>query len=183
MTRRMPLGAPAAVAALGALIAVLAYGVLANRGDGLDAAVAGRQRPAAPALALPMLTGGGARSLEAWRGHVVVVNFWASWCDPCREEAPLLERWQRRLARQGATVLGVDALDVRADALAFIRRYRLTYPMLRDRDGGAARGYGTRGYPETFVVDRRGRVAALRRGPVDDAFLRRTVSPLLREPA
>jgi cytochrome c biogenesis protein CcmG/thiol:disulfide interchange protein DsbE len=111
----------------------------------------------------------------------VVVNFWASWCTPCRDESPLLERWQKRLAGDRATVLGVDTEDVASDALGFARRMKLTYPLLRDRDGAAARRFGVTGYPETVVLDRRGRVAAVKRGPVDDAFMVERVMPLLGE--
>jgi cytochrome c biogenesis protein CcmG/thiol:disulfide interchange protein DsbE len=92
-------------------------------------------------------------------------------------------RWQKRIATRGGTVLGIDSLDVSADASAFVRRYRISYPMLRDRDGDTQRRFGVTGYPETLVVDPRGRIAALRRGPVDDAFLRAAVLPLLKERA
>jgi cytochrome c biogenesis protein CcmG/thiol:disulfide interchange protein DsbE len=172
------------VALLTALVALLGYGVvLRDEASGLDAAVAAGRRPAAPALSLPVLGRRAERSLASYRGRVVVLNFWASWCEPCRDESPLLERWHRRLAHRGATVVGVDAMDVDSDAAAFARRYRLTYPLLHDGDGAGARAFGTRGFPETFVIDRRGRVAALRRGPVDDVFLERNVRPLLREGA
>jgi cytochrome c biogenesis protein CcmG, thiol:disulfide interchange protein DsbE len=80
-------------------------------------------------------------------------------------------------------VLGVDSLDVTADARAFVREFGLTYPMLRDRDGETQRRFGVSGLPETLIVDRNGRIAALQRGPVDDAFLRRSVLPLLAEAA
>jgi cytochrome c biogenesis protein CcmG/thiol:disulfide interchange protein DsbE len=112
-----------------------------------------------------------------------VLNFWASWCEPCRAESPLLERWHRRLRTRDATVLGVDVLDVDSDARAFVREYKLSYPMLRDRDGDALEDFGVVAYPETFVLDRRGRIAASRRGPVNERFLRERVLPLLREKA
>jgi cytochrome c biogenesis protein CcmG/thiol:disulfide interchange protein DsbE len=165
-------------------MALLAYGVT-TRGSSavLDAALARGGHPAAPALVLPRLGGGARGSLASYRGRVVIVNYWASWCTPCRQEAPLLERWQRRIVARGGTVLGVDTLDATGDARSFIRSHRLTYPMLRDRDGSTQGRFGVSGYPETFVIDPRGRIAALRRGPVDDAFLRRAVLPLLAERA
>jgi cytochrome c biogenesis protein CcmG/thiol:disulfide interchange protein DsbE len=171
-----------AAAAVVALLSLLAYGV-ASKGSSatLDSALARGQRPAAPALVLPRLAGGGRGSLAGYRGKVVILNYWASWCTPCRREAPLLERWQRRIAPRGATVLGIDALDLTGDARGFIRSYGLTYPMLRDRDGETQGRFGVGGYPETFVIDRRGRIAALKRGPVDDTFLRQAVQPLLGE--
>jgi cytochrome c biogenesis protein CcmG/thiol:disulfide interchange protein DsbE len=111
----------------------------------------------------------------------VVINFWASWCPPCRAETPMLERWQRRLRSRGGTVLGVDVLDVSSDALAFARRYGVSYPLVRDRDGAAAQRFGVAGYPETVAVDRRGRIAAIQRGPVGESFYRSALEPLLRE--
>ena len=175
----------AVVCALVALLALLAYGLAASQPDsGMDEAVARGERPPAPALRLPKLEGDATGSLADHRGKVVVLNYWASWCDPCRSESPLLERWHKRMSRDGeGTVLGVDVLDVDSDARDFIREYGLTYPMLRDKEGATQSDYGVIGYPETFVIDRRGRVAALRRGPVDEAWLQANVAPLLEEPA
>ena len=84
------------------------------------------------------------------------MNFWASWCGPCIEELPLLERTQRAIASRNATVLGVNYKDVSSDALGFVRRFHLSYPSLRDRDGRYADDYASRAFPETFVIDRRG---------------------------
>ena len=84
----------------------------------------------------------------------MVLNFWASWCEPCRDESPLLERWHRRMQGRGGTVLGVDMLDVTGDAQDFIAEYKLTYPMLKDKDGHGLETYGVVQYPETFVIDR-----------------------------
>jgi cytochrome c biogenesis protein CcmG/thiol:disulfide interchange protein DsbE len=172
----------AVICAVLALLGVLAYGLAANEPDRkVEEALASGVREPAPPLELPRLSGAGTQSLDDYRGKVVVLNFWASWCKPCREESPLLDRWHRRIKRDGGTVLGVDALDVTSDARDFIRQYKLTYPMLRDGDGGSRESYGIVGFPETFVIDRRGRIAAVRRGPVDEAFMRSTVEPLLKE--
>ena len=110
-----------------------------------------------------------------------MLNYWASWCEPCRDESPLLERWHKRISKQNATVLGIDVLDVTGDAQDFIDKYDLTYPQLRDNDGSTQDDLGIVAYPETFVIDRDGRIAASRRGPVDDEFMRETVVPLVRE--
>ena len=164
------------------IVVLLGYGVAHQHGSRtLDRALADGRRPSAPDLRLARLGAQGVARAADWRGKVVVVNFWASWCTPCRDESPLLERWQKRLAGEGATVLGVDTQDVASDALGFARKMKLTYPLLRDRDGAAARSFGVTGYPETVVLDRRGRVAAVKRGPVDDAFMVETVTPLLGE--
>lgn len=169
---------PAAVALLvAALLGLLVYGVVARGSDrGLDTAVARGGRPTAPDLSLPALGAPGRRSLAELRGHVVVVNFWASWCTACLRETPALQRTQTQLARHNATVLGVTFRDTVGDALSFLRAHGLTYPNARDVDGHAAQAYGTRALPETFVIDRAGRVAAISRGPVDAAFLRRAVA-------
>jgi cytochrome c biogenesis protein CcmG/thiol:disulfide interchange protein DsbE len=163
-----------------ALLAILLYGVTANgTGQSLDSAVAAGRRPAAPTLALPRLGRAGTDSLAAHRGEVVVLNYWASWCVPCRDETPLLQRWHERIRSRHSTVLGVDALDATPDARTFVRRFHLTYPILRDRDGHTEKAFGVHGYPETLVLDRGGRIAAIRRGPIDEAFLRDEVLPLL----
>ena len=176
---------PASVAAmLGvvALGALLVYGVASNEPDrSIDDAVARGERKPAPAFELPRLGGGGQQALADYRGKVVVLNYWASWCEPCRDESPLLERFHKQIAARGGTVLGVDVLDVSGDANDFIRQYGLSYPMLRDRDGRTQEEFGVAAYPETFIIDRGGRVAATRRGPVDEEFLRRSVLPLLKE--
>jgi len=177
--RVSPLAVGVALAVL-ALVGLLAYGV-SSQGvdDSIERGLQAGERPPAPPLEAPRLGAEGSSSLAAYRGQVVVLNYWASWCVPCREESPLLERWHRRIEPRGGTVLGVDALDVTSDALAFVREYGLSYPMLRDTEGRTAEEFGVAQYPETFVIDRRGRIAAVRRGPVDEAFMRREVEPLL----
>jgi cytochrome c biogenesis protein CcmG/thiol:disulfide interchange protein DsbE len=179
--------APVPIAVIGvviALVALLAYGLASNEPDrGIEEALAQGEREQAPELELPLLSGEGTGSLEDFRGEVVVLNFWASWCEPCREESPLLQRWHERLVKQDATVLGVDAFDEIGRAREFIDRYGLTYPMLRDGAGDTRERFGILGFPETFVIDREGRIAAFARGPVDDRFMREQVVPLLREQA
>jgi cytochrome c biogenesis protein CcmG/thiol:disulfide interchange protein DsbE len=178
LLRPLPL---AILACVLAVLALLAYGVASTGDDSdIDEAVARGERVDAPDIDLPRL-GGGRASLDDFRGQVVVVNFWASWCDPCRAESPLLQRWHERMRSQGGTVLGVDVRDVSSDAADFIREYGLTYPHLRDVDEEAMRDYDVPGLPETFVVDREGRIAALKRAPVDERFMREAVAPLLAE--
>jgi cytochrome c biogenesis protein CcmG/thiol:disulfide interchange protein DsbE len=169
------------MAALGGacLIGLLVYGVSARSASRtLDERVARGERPAAPeaSRSLPRLAGAGRASLASYAGKVVLLNFWASWCKPCEAEAPLLERAQARLQRHGGTVLGVTYLDASPDSQGFVRRYRLTYPNLRDADGEFAHAYGTDELPESFVVDRQGRIAAISRGEIDQAFLDRALA-------
>jgi cytochrome c biogenesis protein CcmG, thiol:disulfide interchange protein DsbE len=166
------------------VLALLAYGLVANRPSRtLDQAIARGQRAVAPSVTLASLTSGKSLSLRGFRGRVVVVNVWASWCGPCQGEAPVLEHWYERISGLGATVVGIDTFDVRSDAMSFVRQFHLTYPLLRDPTGRAKAKFGVTGFPETFVIDRNGRVAALERGPIDDAFMQNTVVPLLSEPA
>jgi len=161
------------------LIALLIYGVSKQAPDRtLDELVARGQRPAAPeaARSLPVLGGAGRGSLAAFRGKVVVLNFWASWCEPCQDEAPLLERAQSRLERHDATVLGVTYEDASPDSQSFVRRYHLTYPNLRDSDGEFAHSYGTDQLPESFIIDRQGRIVAISRGEIEQPFLNRALA-------
>ena len=107
------------------------------------------------------------RSLASLRGKVVVLNFWASWCEPCQVEAPLLERVQSSLRQHDGTVLGVTYLDASPDSQSFVRRYHLTYPNLRDNNGTFARSYGTDQLPESFIINRQGRIVAISRGEIE----------------
>ena len=174
---------PVTVAAA-ALIGLLAYGVAGTGADTtLDQAVREGRRVDPPTQPLQVLGGDGTRSLADYRGKVVLVNVWASWCEPCREELPLLERTHRRLERQGGTVLGIDVKENSGAALAAAREFGLSYPNLRDPDGSYVRRFGQTGYPETYVLDRQGRVAAVRRFPVTREWLDRTLPPLLEETA
>lgn len=119
----------------------------------------------APSFELPLLKGSGTLTDEDLRGKPVVVNFWASWCIPCREEAPLLERTWRRYRDDGVVFLGVNIKDSEPDALDFIDRYGITYPMVRDLDEVLVRGFGVKGLPETFFIDDRWQFVSTLAGP------------------
>ena len=183
--RRLVLPGLVAIAAV-ALLGLLAFGV-AGQGTNtsIDAALAKGVRPLAPSsrVSLPVLGSSRGERLVDFRGKVVIVNVFASWCDPCKAEAPILEREQRTLARQNATVLGVTYLDNSSDSERFVRNERIDYPVVRDVNGNFVRSFGTTGVPETFVIDRRGRVVALRRYQLDGPWLQQTVAPFLSRPA
>jgi cytochrome c biogenesis protein CcmG, thiol:disulfide interchange protein DsbE len=167
-----------------ALLALLAYGIAQNQtSESIDSQLAAGKRPVPPALTLPPLGGGAPVSLASFRGKVVVLNFWASWCPPCKEEAPILSRWQPRLKAQNGTIVGVDVLDVSSDAQRFATEHKLDFPHLRDGDGSRLKAFQVVGYPETIVLDRKGRIAATSRGTIDDRFFTKKVEPLLKERA
>jgi cytochrome c biogenesis protein CcmG/thiol:disulfide interchange protein DsbE len=162
-----------AVLAVLAVVGLLVFGLLSKGSSGVTV---GEFAPASP---LPRLEGAGNGSLAAYRGRWVLVNFWASWCIPCREEAPALESFQRRHGDGDFTVLGIDSRDLGGDGRAFVRRFGLSYPQLRDGDGDAAHDFGTTGVPENFLVDPRGRVRLRLPGPVTEEYLDGEVAPLL----
>jgi cytochrome c biogenesis protein CcmG/thiol:disulfide interchange protein DsbE len=111
----------------------------------------------APAFSLPRLSGGGTVSLASLRGKTVVLNFFASWCKPCKREAPALEQVWRDYRSQGVVVLGIDTNDAASDARRFISAHGVTYPTLGD-GGGLAGEYGILNLPVTYVLNRQGRV-------------------------
>ena len=177
----------AIIAACAALVGLLAYGLASSGTDtSIVQAVRDGERPDPPELEqeLPVLGAPDSTGLPGdYEGKVVLVNIWASWCAPCKDELPLLQSTHEKIEGDGGLVLGIDTRDLSDKALATVARYDLTFPNLRDRDAVLARKYGAVGYPETFVLDRQGRVAAVRQGPVTQEWLDRTLPPLLAETA
>ncbi len=165
-----------------ALLALLAFAV-ASQGTNtsLDAQLARGLRPPAPdaGSSLPGLGRSPSLTLASLRGKVVVINLFASWCQPCLAEAPILERTERELARQGGTVLGVTYRDTTSDAQQFVRQQHINYPVVRDVSGSFARAYGANGIPETFVLDRNGHVAWVRRYQLAGAALQQALARVL----
>jgi cytochrome c biogenesis protein CcmG/thiol:disulfide interchange protein DsbE len=154
-------GRAAAIAVVATLLVLLVVHVAtAHRGAVLVAAVAAGKQPAAPDFALDRLDGRGKLELSSLRGRVVVLNFWASWCKPCKEEARTVEAAARRWQTHGVVFVGIDTQDFKSDARAFQRRFGLTYPSVHDGAGSAMTRYGVTGFPETWTVTRGGRIAA-----------------------
>jgi thiol-disulfide isomerase/thioredoxin len=139
---------------------------------------------AAPELSLPTLDGPW-MSLDALRGKVVIVNFWATWCPPCRAELPALAAFARAQGAGGTVLLGVNATTSEQSeetVRAFVGKHGLDFAVLLDRSGEASETWGVRAYPTTFVIDRYGGVSAERTGAVDPAWLRRETRAAARRP-
>ena len=157
-----------------AVLALLGFGLVSKDTDAL---AVGEQIPDAE---LPRLEGEGSGSIADYRGDWVLVNVWASWCDPCRDEAPDLQSFYERHRADGFVVLGVDTKDASGEAIEFAEEFGLTYPQLHDGPGDFADDdLGTTGVPENFLVDPRGRLAEIWRTPVDERFLEERVVPIV----
>jgi cytochrome c biogenesis protein CcmG/thiol:disulfide interchange protein DsbE len=159
-----------------AVVGLLAFGLLSKNSTTIAVG------DSVPDRVLPTLPGPGHGSIAEDRGKWVLVNLWASWCIPCREEAPVLERFFRRRHADHTTVVGINVQDNRDDAVAFLRDHPTTYRQLRSVGDERSSAYGSTGVPENFLVDPRGRLALIWRGPVDDRFLRERVEPLIEGP-
>jgi cytochrome c biogenesis protein CcmG/thiol:disulfide interchange protein DsbE len=156
-----------------AVVGLLAFGLLSK---GSAKIAVGEP---VPDKELPVLGGKGQGAIADYRGRWVLVNLWASWCLPCRQEAPILERFYRRYRNRGLTVLGINVQDNSSDALSFLHSYRTTYPQLRSVGNERSFAFGSTGVPENFLVNRRGRLALIWRAPVDDRFLDEHIVPLI----
>ena len=163
------------IAVLGvlAVVGLLVFGLASKGSSGVAVG------DPAPVTVLPRLEGGGSESIADYRGRWVLVNFWASWCPPCRAESPALEELQRRRGGPEFTVLGIDSRDLSEDGRDFVRKYGLSYPQLRDAGGDVSHDYGTTGLPESYLVDPKGVVRLHAVGTVDEEYLRDEVEPLV----
>ncbi len=120
--------------------------------------------------------------LSDLRGQVVVINFWASWCPPCRDEAPYLEQTWRAYKDKGVMFIGVDYLDTEKKARAYLAEFDITYPNGPDVGTRIADAYRIKGVPETFFVDKRGNLRGVKIGPLQPPELEERLDALLAEP-
>lgn len=158
------------------VLALLAYGFRVNPRD-IPSPLVGR-----PAATFTLAGFDGAPvALEALRGKVVVLNFWASWCYPaCYEEAPLLESTWRKHKAQGLMMVGVDIQDKEANAREFMRRFDFTFPNGPDPGSKISIDYGVYGVPETFFIDRQGRITYKHVGALTPALMEAQVQAILK---
>lgn len=177
--RRRPVVIAAIALACAAIVGLLVYGLVAGKSPEVASRfIPAAERTAAPALRLPLLDGeptlgaaGEVVSLERFRGRTVVVNFWASWCEPCKEEAPVLNRLAESEAARGVQILGVNLRDPSESARRFVRDYGLRFPSVRARTEGDVSGYDVPAVPQSYVIDREGRLAAHIIGSVSERAL------------
>jgi cytochrome c biogenesis protein CcmG, thiol:disulfide interchange protein DsbE len=167
------------VALLVALIGLFARSVLQGSTT-VAAELNDGQRPAAPNFSLPKLDGHGDVALRSFRGKVVLLNFWASWCAPCRLEAPLFNQIEAHYGPRGVAVVGVDSQDFASDARAFARDLHVSYTLVHDSSNDVTNRWGvTSGFPVTFVINRRGTVQKMFITQVDGKMLLPVLRPLL----
>jgi thiol-disulfide isomerase/thioredoxin len=147
-----------------------------------SAAFAAQAAPPAPDFALPSREGGEVR-LSAFKGEVVMINFWATWCGPCRQEMPLLQQLQAKYEPLGFTLLGINVEPDRAAAQAWLKTVPVSFPILFDQQNAVAERFGVEGMPSSVFVDRSGTVRYVHRGyqPGDEAKYADLIRSLVKE--
>src|SRR5260370_29851995 len=139
----------------------------------------------APDFTLPVLNSNGAKlHLASLKGKIVLVNFWASWCEPCQQEASVLQQTWTKWQSKGVVLLGVDGPESESDALNFVHQHGITYQSVRDTiDGGTAISYGATANPETFFINQKGIVVARWIGPINEQNVQVELNKIQRTPA
>jgi cytochrome c biogenesis protein CcmG/thiol:disulfide interchange protein DsbE len=166
-------GITVVVAVVLALLGLLAWGLIKSGKGPVDSGVA-------PNFTLTDFNGQTV-TLSDLRGKVVIINFWASWCPPCREEAAYLEQTWRKYKDQGVVFIGVDYVDTEREALAYIAEFDITYLNGPDIGTRIAQAYNIKGVPETYYVDRKGTLRGVHIGPLTSPILDEKIDELLAE--
>jgi cytochrome c biogenesis protein CcmG, thiol:disulfide interchange protein DsbE len=163
------------------LFALLGWKVTHQSGGGklVSEALKGT-KPAAPGFRLQRLNGDGHLELASLRNKVVLVNFWATWCDPCKREIPRLEHAWKQYRGKDVVFVGVDAQDFDSSARRAIERFGITYPVVYDGSGTALGRYGGLPLPRTFVIDRRGHIVGYQLGELASDDITRMLDTALR---
>lgn len=186
-----------AIGAVLLFVGLLAFGLLTSGSSTrIDKSLADREAPLAPSFELEVLERGalpasvrgdvglpmddGQLALEELEGTPLLLNFWASWCIPCREEAPLLQRAWGGFGRSGVLFLGLNMQDLTGDARDFLDEFDISYPTIRDPSNEVARSYGATGIPETYFISARGRVVSHVIGVISEEQLRAGVTAARR---
>jgi cytochrome c biogenesis protein CcmG, thiol:disulfide interchange protein DsbE len=174
MPRRAGIGRLLVIGVVVLFLGLLAYGLAKKSPDDtIDTRLAEGKTAAAPGFSLELLSPGtppartigraaadGKVGIDELRGTPLVLNFWASWCDPCADESPVLERGWQKWKRRDVLFLGLDMQDLREDARSFLSQVGVTYPTVRDPGKKTSKHYGATGIPETYFITRDGRVVA-----------------------
>jgi thiol-disulfide isomerase/thioredoxin len=162
-----------------AVLGLLGYGLLSKGSSGVELG------SAVPTGELPALEGGGSGSVADYRGRWVLVNFWASWCGPCRQEMPLLENIYKKYNKMGFTLIGVNVEPDSKDAEGFLKGLQapVSFPVIYDKDSTVSKAYDVQGMPSTVIIDRKGNIRVLHRGykPGDENEYLDSIRTLVRE--
>ncbi len=172
-SRRLGVGQLVVFAVVIGIMALFAMGIRMRSAQPVE-------KGAAPPFSIPLFSGG-TFSLEEQRGQVVVVNFWASWCVPCRQEAPVLENTWRKYKDRGVVFVGVDYVDSESEALKFIQEFSVTYPNGIDIGTETSRKYHIQGVPESYFVGKDGQLYGNHIGPIDAPTLSAKIEELLKK--
>lgn len=166
-----PFGLVIAAAAV-LMVAVVAWGIYQNEQSQPESGPA-------PDFDLPLIGEEGNFKLSDQRGKVVVINFWGSWCGPCRVEAPLLQQTYEDYQAQGVIFVGIAVKDIERDSIAYIEELGITYPNVMDKGAEIEKAYRTQGVPETFVVGKDGEIVKFFFAQPNEAELRTTIEKAL----
>jgi cytochrome c biogenesis protein CcmG/thiol:disulfide interchange protein DsbE len=165
-----------AIGLVGLLLALLGWRLAStSQGQNVAVDIDGGAKPQAPDFTLPLVGGDEAIRLSTYRGKAVVLNFWASWCAPCRDEAPLLQAASERWRDRDVVFIGVNVQDFEGDAKRFVDEYGITYLNVKDGSGSTLGRFGVGGLPETYFVDREGRIVARVISAVEEDTLEQSI--------
>jgi thiol-disulfide isomerase/thioredoxin len=159
------------------IVVSLSLGLISNN------ALAINVGDSAPNFKLPRLETKGNIQLKSYRGKVVYVDFWASWCGPCRQSLPALNKIYKKLRKKGFVVIAINLDEEKPDAMAFLKQFPVGYPTARDIKGTTPDNYGLQGMPTAYLIDKKGKVRLIHEGfkKADTAELSQKITALLKQ--